>query len=127
LLATPYTAKLALEVFPWIGAVLFAVVLGLFFKPLRDDVAHARVEIYVDDLKSVSHGYAGESKETTFRVRRSFAPRPKAEDCKDEQYEEANGPQDACRQMQVHDTSLLRPGRPRPYIPEGATSMRFEE
>lgn len=81
LLATPYTAKLAIEVFPWIGAVVFAVVLGLFVEPLRDDVAHTRVDIYVEDLKSVSHGYASESKEAALRVRRSFSPRPKAKSC----------------------------------------------
>ena len=79
LFATAYTAKLALKVFPWIKAVVFAVVLGLFVEPLRDDVAHARVDIYVEDLKSVSHGYTSESKEATLRVGRSFASRPKAE------------------------------------------------
>jgi hypothetical protein len=80
-LATTYAAKLALKVFPWISTVVFSVVLGLFFKPLRDDVAHARVDINVEDLKSISHGYASESKETTLRVRRSLASRPKAEGC----------------------------------------------
>jgi hypothetical protein len=81
LFTTAYTAKLPLKVYPWISTVVFAVVLGLFFEPLHDDVSHARVDIYVEDLKSVSHGYAGESKEATLRVRRSFASRPKAEGC----------------------------------------------
>jgi hypothetical protein len=78
LLATPYAAKLALEMFPWIGAVL-AVVLGLFVEPLHDDVTHARIDIYVEDLESVSDGYASESKAATLRGRRYFASRPKAE------------------------------------------------
>jgi hypothetical protein len=81
LLAAPYTAKLAFKVFPWISTVVFAVVLGLFLEPLRDDVAYARVDVYVEDLKGISHSYAGESKEATLGVRRSFASRPKAEGC----------------------------------------------
>lgn len=81
MLATPYTAKLAFKVFVWIGGVVFAIVLGLFFEPLGDDVAHAWVNINVEDLKSISHGYASESKQATLGVRRSVASRPKAEGC----------------------------------------------
>jgi hypothetical protein len=80
-LATPYAAKLALKVFPWISTVVFAVVLGLFFKPLHDDVTHAGIHIYMEDLKCVSDGDASESKAAALRVRRYFAPRPKAEAC----------------------------------------------
>jgi hypothetical protein len=77
LLATPYTAKLALKVFSWISAVVFAVVLGLLFEPLHDDIAHARIDICVEDLKSISDGHASEPQEA-LRVRRYFASRPKA-------------------------------------------------
>jgi hypothetical protein len=81
LLATPYTAKLALKVFSWISAVVFAVVLSLFFKPLGNNVAHARININVEALQSIPHGYASESKEATPGVRRPLASRPKAQDC----------------------------------------------
>jgi hypothetical protein len=99
LLATPYAAKLALNVFPWIRAVVFAIILSLFVEPLHDDVTHARIDIYVEDLESVSDGYASESKAATLRGRRYFASRTKAEDGQDEHYEETDGPQDACGQM----------------------------
>jgi hypothetical protein len=79
LLAAAYAAKLVLQVLFWIGAVVFAVVLGLFFKPLRDDVTHARIHIYMEKLKSVSDGDASELKAATLRGRRFFASRPKAE------------------------------------------------
>jgi hypothetical protein len=79
-LATTYAAKLALKVFPWISTIVFAVVLSLFFEPLRDDVTHARIDICVEDLKSVSDGYSSESKAAALRVRRCFAFRPRAEE-----------------------------------------------
>jgi hypothetical protein len=63
LFTTPYTAKLALKVFPWIGAVVFfLIVLDFSLEPLHDAVTHTRIDIHVQDLKSVSDRRASESK-----------------------------------------------------------------
>jgi hypothetical protein len=98
LLATPYTAKLAFKVFLWISAVV-AVVFGLFFNRLHDAIAHARIDIYVEHLQSVSDSYPSGSKATLLSLRRYFASGPRAEGCQDKQDRETDGPQDACRQM----------------------------